>query len=146
MNDLHRGTMQAPFGDLESWPGSKPGRASPSLEPRKRSERFQMPRVFVVHKPNQSYSYKNAESLGEIVILFEGFVNFEDDQGNQSKVAHALEIMGFKEGDYLLNSGSKVLNAMAAVEAAKRVKQLNLLVFMANGEKYLRHTMAGMKG
>lgn len=105
-----------------------------------------MPKVYIVHKPADDFQYDKAEVFGEIKILTQGRVALSpaDDSHNLEFLRNEFEA-SFGEDDFILLSGTKLLNAMAVIEAAKRVKVLKVLTFVVAKGEYVLHSIPGLK-
>lgn len=105
------------------------------------------PKVFIVHKSTGDFSFEKAQPYGEQVIMFDGAIPLGrgDDGINEAKIRGILTRFEFKEGDYILLSGTKLLNAMVMVEASRRVYTLRILCYIKAADRYTLHEIAGNK-
>lgn len=107
-----------------------------------------MPKVFIPHRPNEEFSYAKAEQFGELVVMFTGRVPLgaADDHANEATIKAVFLDLGFHEGDFLLLSGTKLLNAMAIAVACSMVREINVLCYVAAKDEYIVHKIKGYGG
>jgi predicted ribosome-associated RNA-binding protein Tma20 len=102
-----------------------------------------VPTVYAVHKLNDSFDFSAAEDHGAVKVVFEGGMDLDDTGALQRRAAEKMA--GFSEGDALLLSGGKILNALAVAFALPRVSKLRLLNFVKVRGAYTLHIIEGGK-
>jgi len=73
------------------------------------------------------HDYDAAKKFGELTHITKGFISDSSLDRLKFKIIEAMQ--DFKRGDYLLLSGTNIINVIAVAYAFARVSDVKLLVF-----------------
>jgi hypothetical protein len=98
------------------------------------------PIVLISQKRNHDFS--KAEEFGDLFFLFDHLpVNiFKQDEVKQ-KISSELDRLGFDKGDFLLLTGSMLLNVLLVLEVFRRVRKVRFLVYRPDIAEYKVFTL-----
>ncbi len=95
------------------------------------------PRVFIPNKGVHDYS--DAESFGRLVFLTTGYINYFST-GLMARKMHDIMLDATPE-DYWLVSSLPILNAIGCTILHERTGVLNLLLWHAEQQRYVKRTV-----
>lgn len=73
------------------------------------------------------HDYEPAKKYGELVHITKGFISYQSLDRLKYRIVEAMLEMG--EGDYLLLSGTNIINVIAVAYAMEMFGSVNILVF-----------------
>ena len=98
-------------------------------------------KVWVVHTNRNDIDFRAAKEYGDLRSLFSGYIDLTNDKLGRL-VYHAVNRM--EDGDYVLLSGNKLLNALVVHQVFSKFGKAKILNYDSRQAKYQEFGLCDM--